>query len=116
MIRWPVYHGVCPIRRAASITDAEGVSRILILSDINAGMSGLELLPKAKALRANVPVISDHPILYTAGPLKVRLLVFVRRGRFHLCTRAAFRNWIYFSANFPSRAGNGAPQSRWVIS
>ena len=30
---------------------------ILILSDINPGMSGLELLPKAKALRPDVPII-----------------------------------------------------------
>ena len=40
------------------IADAAGVSLILILSDINMpGMSGLELLPKAKAARPDVPVI-----------------------------------------------------------
>ena len=40
------------------IGEAEGVSLILILSDINMpGMTGLELLPKAKALRPDVPVI-----------------------------------------------------------
>ena len=40
------------------ITDAADVSIIMILSDINMpGMSGLELLPKAKAARPDVPVI-----------------------------------------------------------
>jgi CheY-like chemotaxis protein len=40
------------------ITDATEVSLILILSDINMpGMTGLEFLPKAKALRPDVPVI-----------------------------------------------------------
>jgi CheY-like chemotaxis protein len=42
----------------ARIADAREQSLILILSDINMpGMSGLELLPKAKALRPDVPVI-----------------------------------------------------------
>ena len=40
------------------ISEAVGTSLILILSDINMpGMTGLELLPKAKAARPDVPVI-----------------------------------------------------------
>ena len=40
------------------ISDAGNATLILILSDINMpGMSGLELLPKAKFLRPDVPII-----------------------------------------------------------
>jgi len=41
-----------------SISEAGNASLILILSDINMpGMTGLELLPKAKAARPDVPII-----------------------------------------------------------
>src|SRR5262245_21298072 len=44
-------------RALQRIADAAGVSLILILSDINMpGMSGLELLPKAKTIRPDVPI------------------------------------------------------------
>jgi CheY-like chemotaxis protein len=40
------------------LVEAQGVSIILILSDINMpGMTGLELLPKAKTARPDVPII-----------------------------------------------------------
>ena len=45
-------------RALQRIDDAAGASLILILSDINMpGMTGLELLPRAKAARPDVPVI-----------------------------------------------------------
>jgi CheY-like chemotaxis protein len=45
-------------RALERISSVEEVSIILILSDINMpGMSGLELLPKAKAARPDVPII-----------------------------------------------------------
>jgi CheY-like chemotaxis protein len=46
------------VEALARIGNAQDVSLILILSDINMpGMSGLELLPKARAARPDVPVI-----------------------------------------------------------
>jgi CheY-like chemotaxis protein len=46
------------VQALARIERAEDVSLILILSDINMpGMSGLELLPKVRAARPDVPVI-----------------------------------------------------------
>lgn len=49
------YSALAALDRIENATEA---SLILILSDINMpGMSGLELLPKAKTLRPDVPVI-----------------------------------------------------------
>jgi CheY-like chemotaxis protein len=58
--RRPVYDGFCSVGESAlqGISSAAGQSLILILSDINMrSMSGLEMLPKAKAARPDVPVI-----------------------------------------------------------
>ena len=58
------------------IADATDVTLILILSDINMpGMSGLDLLPKAKAVRPDVPVI-----MITAHTSKEDEIQALRRG------------------------------------
>ena len=59
------------------ISDLVGESLILILSDINMpGMSGIELLSKAKAARPDVPVIMildvDYAALATRPSISVR--------------------------------------------
>jgi len=56
--RFVMEFALSAVEALTKIADAKGVSLILILSDINMpGMSGLELLPKAKAMRPDVPVI-----------------------------------------------------------
>ena len=56
--RFVMEFALSAVEALTKIVEAEGVSLILILSDINMpGMSGLELLPKAKAMRPDVPVI-----------------------------------------------------------
>jgi DNA-binding NtrC family response regulator len=50
------------------ISDAAGASLILIVSNINVpGMTGLELSPKAKAARPDVPVIMVTAYGYDKG-------------------------------------------------
>jgi CheY-like chemotaxis protein len=86
------------------IADAAGVSIILILSDINMpGMTGLELLPKAKEVRPDVPII-----MITAGASatvgsdnSLQLPI-----RFLECNRLTHQSCIM--------ALRGAKPSRWV--
>ena len=64
------------------ISDAAGASIILILSDINMpGMTGLELLPKAKAARPDVPVIMITP--YGDAETKLQGVGGWRRSAFY---------------------------------
>ena len=68
------------------IADAAGVSIILMLSDINMpGMTGLELLPKAKAARPDVPVIMITA--YGDAETKRKALEGWRRGTFYEADR-----------------------------
>ena len=56
--RFTMEFAQCAPHALQCISDARNASLILILSDINMpGMTGLELLPKAKAARPDVPVI-----------------------------------------------------------
>ena len=68
------------------ISDARNASLILILSDINMpGMTGLELLPKAKAVRPDVPVIMITA--YGDTETKRKALEERRRGAFYQAHR-----------------------------
>ena len=91
------------------IADAAGVSIILILSDINMpGMTGLELLPKAKAARPDVPVIMITA--YGDAETKRKALEGGAEGRFSpsrsISGRCAARS---------TRASNGPHSQKNVI-
>src|SRR5947208_1325440 len=82
------------------ISDAAGASLILILSDINMpGMSGLELLPKAKAARPDVAVImmtryGDADISRSTSSSVSSLGRGWRQLRRMMQLRSSFQSWI----------------------
>jgi CheY-like chemotaxis protein len=85
--------------RIAVVTDQ---SLILILSDINMpGMSGLELLPKAKAARPDVPIIMITA--YGDAETKRKAL---ERGAESLLTKPI--DFVMLRSEIDTRVGNAA--------
>jgi CheY-like chemotaxis protein len=92
------------------ISNAGDASLILILSDINMpGMSGLELLPKAKALRPDVPVIMITA--YGDAETKRKAL---ERGAEALLTKPI--DFVLLRGEIDTRVGQSAWPRRYSLS